>query len=342
MNRTTRIALTIIAVGLAIAAAGAAWVGWELHTPHPVPAEDGVVVDLPRGMDAGSMLGRLHDAGVIRNPRVIRAWLMLRGGADDLKAGEYAFREPLSALEVVDKLSRGEVLLHPVTVPEGFDLAETATRLAAAGFGDAGELLAAFRDTDGIRSIDPEAEDLEGYLFPDTYFLPRGETPERIARTLVDRFKKATGPDYGTRAQAVGLTLREAVILASMIEKETSVPDERWRISRVFHNRLKGGMKLQCDPTVIYALEREEKKVGRLTYADLEFDSPWNTYRVYGLPPGPICSPGLDSLDAAVHPREGADLYFVASPDGGHRFSSNLHAHLEAVRQWRRHQRSLQ
>jgi len=332
----------IAAAGLAVATAGAAWVWWELHTAHAVPAEDGVIVDLPRGMDAGTMLGRLHDAGVIRDPRVIRAWLVLRGGGDSLKAGEYSFREPLSALEVVDKLSRGEVLLHPVTLPEGLDLAEIAARLAAAGFGDATELVAAFRNTGGIREIDPEAEDLEGYLFPDTYRLPRGETPERIARTLVERFKKATGPDYGEQAQAAGLTLREAVILASMIEKETALPEERWRISRVFHNRLTGGIRLQCDPTVIYALKREKKEVGRLTYADLEFDSPWNTYRVYGLPPGPICSPGLDSLDAAVHPGEGTDLYFVASPEGGHRFSSNLQAHLEAVRQWRRHQRSLQ
>lgn len=341
MSRAMRIGIAIAAASLAIAAAGAMWVGWELHTPHAVTAEGGVVVELPRGMDAGSMLGRLHDAGVIRNPGLIRAWLVLRGGGGDLKAGEYLFRGPVSALDVLDKISRGDVLLHPVTLPEGFDLEETAARLAAEGLGAPDELLAAFRDPTGIRGIDPEAEDLEGYLFPDTYHLPRGETAERIARTLVERFKEAVGPDYAAQAEAAGLTVREAVTLASMIEKETAVPEERWRISRVFHNRLKSRMKLQCDPTVIYALEREGREVGRLSYADLEVDSPWNTYRVYGLPPGPICSPGRDSLDAAVHPMDGDDLYFVASPEGGHRFSSNLQSHLEAVRQWRRHQHSL-
>jgi UPF0755 protein len=341
MSRAIRIGLAIAAATVAVVAAGGAWVWWELHTPREVTAEGGVIVDLPRGMDAGSMLGRLHDAGVVRNPRLIRAWLVLRGGGGDLKAGEYFFREPVTALEVLDKISRGEVLLHPVTLPEGFDLEETAARLAAEGFGEPADLLAAFRDPAGIRGIDPDAEDLEGYLFPDTYHLPRGETAERIARTLVERFKEAIGPDYAAQAEAAGLTVREAVTLASMIEKETAVPDERWRISRVFHNRLESGMRLQCDPTVIYALEREGREIGRLTYADLEFDSPWNTYVVYGLPPGPICSPGLDSLDAAVHPKEGDDLYFVASPEGGHRFSSNLQSHLEAVRQWRRHRHSL-
>lgn len=341
MSRAIRIGLTIAAACVAVVAVAVGWVWWELHTPHQVTAEGGAIVDLPRGMDAGSMLDRLYDAGVVRNPRLIRAWLVLRGGGGDLKAGEYLFAEPMSALEVLDKLSRGEVLLHPVTLPEGFDLEQTAARLAAEGFGEPAELLAAFRDPGGIRGIDPEAEDLEGYLFPDTYLLPRGETADRITRTLVERFKEAIGPDYAAQAEAAGLTVREAVTLASMIEKETAVPEERWRISRVFHNRLRGGMRLQCDPTVIYALEREGQEVGRLTYADLEFDSPWNTYHVYGLPPGPICSPGHDSLDAAVHPKEGDDLYFVASPEGGHRFSSNLQSHLEAVRQWRRHQHSL-
>jgi UPF0755 protein len=342
MRRTVRVGLTIATVFLVIAATSVTWVWWELHAPHGVAMEGGVVVDLPRGMDAGSMLERLHDAGVVRNPRLIRAWLVLRGGGSDLQAGEYAFQEPLSALEVVDKLTRGDVLLHPITLPEGFDLEETAARLAAEGFGDPSDLLSVFRKPEIVSDIDPDAEDLEGYLFPDTYFLPRGETPERIVRTMVERFEAAIGPDYVADAEAVGLTLREAVTLASMIEKETSVPEERWRISRVFHNRLRGRMKLQCDPTVIYALEREGREVGRLSYADLEYDSPWNTYRVYGLPPGPICSPGQDSLDAAVRPTEGDELYFVASPEGGHRFSSSLQAHLEAVRQWRLHQRSLQ
>jgi UPF0755 protein len=149
-----------------------------------------------------------------------------------------------------------------------------------------------------------------------------------------------TGPDYEARAEAVGLSARQAVTLASLVEKETSLPEERTRISRVFHNRLRIGMRLQCDPTVIYALERTGRDVNRLTYDDLEFESPYNTYLVAGLPPGPIASAGEGSLRAAVEPAEGKELYFVAAPKGGHRFSNDLESHLEAVKEWRAYLRS--
>jgi len=331
----------IVVAGLAVVATtglGRAW--WALRAPYSGWQGERVVVDLPRGMDAGSMLAALREAGVIRSERLAKAWLVARGGGDRLRAGEYEFDHPLSTFEVVAKLTRGEVLLHPVTVPEGFDLEEVAARIAAAGFGQPEELVEAFRSAEIVRDLDPEATDLEGYLFPDTYLLPRGEPPARIAEALVGRFKDLAGPDYAERAAAAGLTVREAVTLASLIERETSVPEERRRISRVFHNRLLGGMRLQCDPTVLYALKRAGRPVGRLTYADLDIESPWNTYRVVGLPPGPICNPGLESLNAAVEPERGNDLYFVASPTGGHRFSSDLESHLEAVRDWRRHQRA--
>lgn len=157
---------------------------------------------------------------------------------------------------------------------------------------------------------------------------------------MVERFWREVGEDFPRRAAKAGLSLREAVTLASMIERETSLPEERGRISRVFHNRLERRMRLQCDPTVIYALRREGREVGRLTYRDLEFDSPWNTYVSYGLPPGPIANPGKASLDAAVAPDDGPDLYFVAAPEGGHRFTATLDAHLEAVAVWRAYLRS--
>jgi len=232
------------------------------------------------------------------------------------------------------------VLLHAVTVPEGLDVGETATRIAEQGFGPVEALLAAFRDPAPVLDLDPEAEDLEGYLFPETYHFPRGATPGAIAETMVARFREAATSDYAARAASVGLTLRQAVTLASMIERETSRPEERARISTVFHNRLARGMRLQCDPTVVYALRRAGRTPARLTYRDLEFDSPWNTYVVRGLPPGPIASPGRPSLDAAVNPVEGSELYFVASPDGGHRFSETLEQHVQAVAEWRRYLRS--
>jgi len=161
-----------------------------------------------------------------------------------------------------------------------------------------------------------------------------------IARTLVQHFMDVTGPEFIEEAASIGLGLRGAVTLASMIEKETSVGEERPRISQVFHNRLQRGMRLECDPTVIYAIERAGHSVKRLTYADLRFDSPWNTYVVRGLPAGPIANPGRESLLAALRPSAGRDLYFVAAPQGGHRFSPNHAAHLRAVADWRRYVRS--
>lgn len=340
MSRARQAVVAVGGIVLAATISTLGWAWWELRTPYSSWQGDGVVVDLPRGMDAGSMLLRLHEAGVVRRPEILKVWLVARGGGERLRAGEYEFDQPLSALDLVDKLARGDVLLHSVTFPEGLDLDGVASRLSEAGFGEVSQLMQAFGNVDLVSVFDPDAEDLEGYLFPETYFLPRGESPEKITSTLVARFLEVTGSDYADRAAAVGLTVRQAVSLASLIERETSVPGERGRISRVFHNRLTGGMRLQCDPTVLYALKRAGRPTGRLTYADLELDSPWNTYRVYGLPPGPICNPGLESLEAAVEPGEGNDLYFVASPDGGHRFSADLRSHEAAVQEWRRHQRS--
>ncbi len=341
--RLRRLLLTTACTGALILIAAAAvvvWVREDLHRPYSGWQGESTVVTVERGLDAGSMLVRLGDAGVLRRPRVVKAWLSVRGGAERLQAGEYRFDRPLSPLAVLERLSRGDVLLHPVTLPEGLNLAEVAQRLADAGFGSTEELTAAFNDPRGIADLDPDAADLEGYLFPDTYHFPKAQTPTEIAQEMIARFRQVVGEDYGGRAEAVGLGLRDAVTLASMIEKETSVSDERPRISQVFHNRIKRGMKMECDPTVKYALHRAGKTVDRLTYADLRFDSPWNTYVIGGLPVGPIANPGQASLEAALAPAEGNELFFVAAPGGGHRFSKTMSGHLRAVAEWRRHVRS--
>lgn len=333
---------SLVAAGLAAVAAGgaAAWAWWELNRPHAGWEGDSVTVVLPAGESAASMVRDLGDAGVLRRPGLVDAWLRLAGGDESLHAGEYRFDRPVTPRSVLEKLRLGEVVLHAVTVPEGLTLGETARLVAVAGFADEAALLETFSDPGPVLDLDPEAGSLEGYLFPDTYHFPRRETPERIAGALVQRFREVTGNDYVRRAAEVGLGLRESVVLASLIEKETAVPEERGRISRVFHNRLERGMLLQCDPTVLYALRRDGRTVGRLSRKDLQYDSPWNTYRYGGLPPGPICSPGRESLQAAVEPSGGDELYFVASPDGGHRFSATLEGHLEAVRIWRNYSRS--
>jgi len=315
--------------------AGAAWVRRELERPWAGWSGASVDVVLDAGLDARAVLERLEQAGVVRSPRLVAAWLVWSGGADRLRAGEYRFERPASALEVLDRLERGDVLLHPVTVQEGLSRAEIARRLAATGFGDPEQLAGAFDDPGLIRDLDALAQDLEGYLFPDTYRFTRGESPARIAEAMVRRFREQVGESFAEQASRVGLTVRGAVTLASMIEKETSLAAERARISRVFHNRLQRGMKLECDPTVMYALARAGQAVSRLTFSQLRFESPWNTYVVEGLPPGPIGSPGLASLRAAVRPADGEELFFVAAPEGGHRFSATYDDHQRAVVEWR-------
>jgi UPF0755 protein len=329
-------ALTLImALGLALVCLQVA-----MQRPYAGWSADFIDVELETGLDAGSMLERLRAEGVIRNPDLVRIWLQWSGGSKELQAGEYRFSEPASPMAVVSRLRQGDVLLHAVTIPEGLVLEDIARRLDQAGLGSADELMALFRDPAPVAAFDPEASDLEGYLFPETYRFSRQATPSEVSRAMIARFREVAGEEYAAAAEKRGLTLREAVTLASLIEKETSVADERTMISRVFHNRLQRGMRLQCDPTVLYALRREGIEVRALTYDHLEIDSPWNTYVVGGLPPGPISNAGAASLEAAVNPAEGKALYFVAAPGGGHRFSDDLASHVRAVNEWRAYSRS--
>jgi UPF0755 protein len=326
---------------LAALIAGGAWVAASLQEPYAGWRGTDAVVTLPPGTPASGMVDALARAGVVRSPRVLKAWIKLRGSAGRLQAGTYRFDRALSALDVLRKIEAGEVMLQAVTIPEGLDRWEIASRLAEAGLGQAEEFLRLSADPRPIRDLDPQARDLEGYLFPDTYYFPVGETPERVTEALLRRFRQVATAEYRAEAARLGLTLREAVTLASLIEEETSVPAERPRISRVFHNRLARGMRLECDPTVLYGLRRAGETVGRLLVKHLRHESPWNTYVVTGLPAGPIASPGRASLEAAVRPAaSGDELYFVAAPGGGHRFSSDLRTHLAAVAAWRDYVRS--
>jgi len=335
--RLTVAGVTTVAVLLALAAG---WAYGELHRPHAGWNGDRVEIVLEPGLDAGTMLEQLAEAGILRRPRLARIWLSWTGQAHRLHAGEYKFDAPLSPVEVLRRLHEGEVVLHEVTLPEGLNLVEVARRFEEAGFGTFEEFQVAFNDPVPVADLDEEASDLEGYLYPETYRFPRGESAPRIAEVMVRQFRDAVGEGFAERASELGLTVREAVTLASMIEKETSVPGERARIAAVFHNRLARGMRLECDPTVIYSLHRAGKEVERLTYDDLRLESPWNTYVIPGLPAGPIANPGGESLSASLNPLATDELFFVAAPGGGHRFSPDLGSHLKAVAEWRRYARS--
>ena len=246
------------------------------------------------------------------------------------------FNLPMSPKDILKMLTDGKVYLHSLTIPEGLTRKEIALHLESLHFTDEEEFLAASSKTDTISSLDKEAANLEGYLFPETYHFPKGISAEKIISTLVSQFKEVFSEAWQKRASEIKMTPREVVILASLIEKETFLSEEKKLVSAVFHNRLKIRMKLDCDPTIIYVLKEEGSFKGRLLKKDLKLKSPYNTYRNRGLPPGPICSPGQESLEAALYPAQEKYLYFVSKKDGSHYFSSSFKDHQNAVRRYRK------
>jgi len=236
--------------------------------------------------------------------------------------------------EVIDKIARGDVYNRRITFPEGLSIREMARIYEQQGFGKAASFIEAAGDASAIRNIDAAATDLEGYLFPETYSVPRDTTAAKLVGLMVGRFRQLFTAEMQQAVQALELTPREAVTLASLVEKETAQPSERPIVAAVYLNRLKIGMGMQADPTVIYALQRAGRYDGNLRRDDLLFDSPYNTYRYRGLPPGPIASPGLASLQAAVAPAKVDYLYFVSRNDGSHVFARTLVEHNENVRQY--------
>ena len=288
-------------------------------------------VDIPPGTGTAAMARRLADAGVVRSPETFRLAVWMKGSGRRLQAGEYRFDRAMSPAEVVDKLARGDVYVRAITFREGLTIWDMASLYENAEFGAASDFMAASKRADLIRDVDPEARDLEGYLFPDTYTLPRSATAEQLVERMVAQFRKVLTPELQQQAAARGLSVRELVTLASLVEKETGKADERTTVAGVYTNRLRIGMGLQCDPTVIYALMLAGRYDGNIRRADLQIDSPYNTYRYAGLPPGPIAAPGAASLHAAANPADVPYLYFVSRNDGSHVFSTTLDEHNKAV-----------
>lgn len=334
MRRLILWTLAVVLAGGACAAGGLYWLDTQARASHRGYEDDSRIVVIEPGSSVVTIGRTLVDAGVVRDARVFRWEIWRRGAGRRLQAGEYRFDRPMSVREVIDTLVRGDVVQWPITFPEGLSIAAMADVYERAGFGSARDFLDAARAADLVKDLDPEATDLEGYLFPDTYALPRGATAARLTARMVARFREAFAVDLQERARQLGLSVRQAVTLASLVEKETAKPDERPLVSAVYHNRLRIGMPLQCDPTIIYALERAGRYTGNLRRDDLALDSPYNTYRHRGLPPGPIAAPGRASLEAAVRPAEADYLYFVSRNDGSHVFASTLKEHSANVRRF--------
>jgi UPF0755 protein len=293
-------------------------------------------VEIPSGSPVSAIGQRLIDAGVVSDRLAWRYALWVTGESRRLQAGEYRFDRPMRPVEVVQKLARGDVYVRTVTFPEGLTIREMATLFETAGLGTAADFVTAAGRRDLIAHLDPLATDLEGYLFPDTYAMPRRATADRLIELMVARFDRAFDETLRAEAAGRGLSVREAVTLASLVEEETGKAEERPLVAAVYANRLRINMGLQCDPTVIYALQRAGRFSGNLRREDLLFDSPYNTYRYAGLPPGPIASPGRASLEAAVRPADVPYIFFVSRNDGSHAFATTLDEHNRNVELWQR------
>jgi UPF0755 protein len=322
-----RALLALAALIVVVLAVGAVWLLVALEKPYKGYSGAEQYVEIAPGAGPAAISRRLVEAGVVRDALSFRYALQRSGQARRLQAGEYRFDRPMTAREVIDKLTRGEVVLRPITFREGLTIREMAAIFEQEGFGKAGDFVQAAQSAALIKDVDPEAADLEGYVFPDTYRLPRTVTAAQLVERMVTSFRDVLTPELVDRAAARGLNVRQLVTLASLIEKETAKHQERPLVSAVYTNRLKIGMGLQCDPTVIYALERAGRYQGNLTRENMQIDSPYNTYRYPGLPPGPIAAPGLASMEAAASPADVPYIYFVSRGDGSHVFATTLDEH---------------
>lgn len=322
-----------VILGLApLLVAAVVWLELQRYarTPTAVTAEP-QVVEIPAGQDFRTLAGRLRAAGLIRNPRKLRILARLGGFDRIIQTGEYELSASMAPRAILEALAGGKVRLHRLTIPEGFNLGQVADAVAGAGLAARDAFYAAATDPDFARQLDIPADSFEGYLFPDTYHFPRDTTPSKIITTMVGHFRSAVTPDWQLQLDTLGWTLHQVVILASIIEKETGTAAERAVISSVFHNRLKKGMRLESDPTVIFGIPEFD---GNLTREHLRAPTPYNTYQIPGLPPGPIANPGVAALQAALFPAETDYLFFVAKGDQTHYFSTTLAEHNRAVQKY--------
>lgn len=311
------------------------WFFWRaMSTPYKGYDQPKKRVEVKRGQNTSTILQQLQKAGVLRDEWVPLVYMKLLRGRDSLKAGVYEFDKALSPVDVLDKLARGDVILKSVTIREGLDRFAIAKLFAAEGLGTEEEWKKVTSEPDLVRDLAPEADSLEGYLFPDTYKFDPGTGAKTIAQTMVQNFRKHFGSELALIT--TGLTLHQTVTLASIVETEAQLPQERPIVASVYINRVRKHMLLGADPTVIYALKLAGRWDGNIRKNDLNVDSPYNTYRKPGLPPGPIANPGLASLRAAAAPATTPYLYFVAKNDGSHVFTTN---HIEHNRNVEKYQR---
>ena len=327
-------------IGAGAAGALTAYLGFQWMLGPLEPATDfsrppaTTIIEIPEGMTLRQLATRLEQERLIRSQWAFVLLGKLTAADRRIKVGEYAVHAGMRSGDMLAEFLNGRVVLYQVTIPEGYTIVELAQVCAQQGVADPEALIGLAHDRDFIRSLAIAATSLEGYLYPNTYKFARHTKPKEILKEMVEGLRSAFTPELRQRAQDIHMSLHQVLTLASVIEKETGATQERELISSVFHNRLKRGIPLQSDPTVIYGLDYFD---GNLRKKDLDSPSPYNTYRVRGLPPGPIANPGLDSIRAALYPAPTRNLYFVSRNDGTHQFSSTLAEHNRAVDKYQRH-----
>jgi UPF0755 protein len=322
--------LLTFAVLVLIAATAVGYTAFRLTRPYRGFAGD-VYLDFTRGTSAGRIADMLAESGVIRTRwDFLMARLIRRGRT--LQAGEYRFNRPASPLEVFGRIARGDIFYYELVVPEGWNMFDIAAAVGQLRLFRAEDFLAAARDPSMIRDLDPQAPTLEGYLFPNTYRLARTTTPAGLCRLMTNKFREVWQGLHTTT------DVHETITLASLVEKESKLVEERPLVAAVFANRARIGMKLDCDPTTIYAALLEHRYRGTIYRSDLASENPYNTYQHAGLPPGPIANPGLVSIQAALNPAPSDSLYFVLRPDGSgaHEFSKTIASHQAATARYRK------
>ena len=331
--------LSLIVVAIA---AGLALVSFLLRTPYQgYPGEEVIVSIVPRTPSA-SVFETLESKGVLRDWRLGMVALKVLHQGKTLKAGEYRFAGPRTPEQVVLSIVAGDVVTYRITVPEGFTADEVFTQFSSQSFSTLRDYQALFQKPDELDGVPKEAPTLEGFLFPDTYIVTRSMGAREILSAMTRQFSRRLPDGFEQKARAQGMTLLQATTLASLVEKETAVTAERPIVAAVYRNRLRKGMLLQCDPTTIYALKRLGAWRGSLARSELAVDEPFNTYVNPGLPPGPICNPGLASLRAAIAPADVSFLYFVAAGDGSHSFSADYEEQQRNAARYRETRRAAQ
>ncbi|HJZ69178.1 MAG TPA: endolytic transglycosylase MltG [Blastocatellia bacterium] len=337
-GRKSRRLSAFVIIGVIVVLGYAIWVRRSVASPVEHESADQIIT-IEQGAGLQSVIARLGEAGIVQHPLALKIYLRVTGKGGNIKAGDYKFASPISPLQAIEKIRRGEVFVERVTIPEGFNRFEIAETFATkTGKATKEEFLRLMDDQTLIRRIAPQARNLEGYLFPDTYVYSVKTTPHDLVRAMVNRFEEVFTPEWSMRASQLGLTVHQVVTLASIIEREAKVTDERPHMASVFFNRLKRGMPLASDPTFIYAAILAGDYDGNPNQPrHRQRISPYNTYINVGLPPGPIAAPGRASIEAVLYPDQTDDLYFVVNgSEGRHKFSRTEAEHDAAKKEYYR------